>query len=177
MIDETRSTIAEHAYLAARADMEFRTNLTAARHYVENLLTAFSYAVCSRNALMLTGLTGTVAVSLDGDLQSGESKSERIIEWFAHSGLPTIQTITNISLGFGDGSALYSATYQDWESGPVPRCIAIGMYQGRLKAGPQVWRWEEHQVTKPTNRAYCRDAVHHFTSPPIRGQRSLQPAR
>jgi len=50
MPDETPSVLAGHLYAAAGAEMVFRTNLTAARHHIENLLSAFTHAVCSRDA-------------------------------------------------------------------------------------------------------------------------------
>lgn len=177
MPDETPSFLAEHIFAAARAELEFRTNLTAARHHIENLLTAFSHAVCSRDAHALGELTGGVAVSLDGHIPCGKSKPAKIIDWFAHTDPATTQTIPNISLRFGESVALYSATYQDWETGPTPRCTAIGRFHGRLKAGPQVWRWEEHGVTKFGSLAERLAAAHQLTSASVLGQSILQSTR
>jgi len=141
-------------FSAARADMEFNSTLPAARHYVENLLAAFSHAVCSRQASRLRELTQCVAVGLGGLASCpGSHTPEQIIAWFGHMAPATTQVITNLSLGFFENSVVYTATYQDWETDSWPQCSAIGAYHGRLKAGPTVWRWEEHTITKLSGRA------------------------
>lgn len=171
MPDETPSVLTEHIHAAARADLEFQTSLTAARHHFENLLNAFSQAVCNRDVHRLGELTGTVAVSLNGDCQRGDTKHGRIIAWFGHENPATTQTITNISLRLDNRSVIYSATYQDWVSEPAPRCTAMGTFQGRLHAGPQVWRWQEHTINKFSDLAELSAIDHHLSSPPVRQKR------
>lgn len=177
MPDEMPVSLAEHIYAAARADLEYGTSLTAARHHIENLLGAFSYAVCSRDANALEELTRDVAVSLNEHIPCGKSKAAKIIDWFANTGPATTQTITNISLRFGESNVLYSGTYQDWNMEYMPRCTAIGRFTGRLKAGPQVWRWEEHGVTKFGSLAERSEAAHQLTSAAVLGRSIPQSTR
>ncbi|WP_458112238.1 hypothetical protein M1D88_18620 [Arthrobacter sp. R1-13] len=159
MPDEMAVVLAEHIYAAARADMEFVTSLTSARHHIENLLSAFSHAVCVRDASALEELIRDVAVSLDGHIPCGTSKAAKIMDWFDGTDPATTQTITNISLRFDENNVLYSATYQDWNTASPPQCMAIGRFTGRLKAGPQVWRWEEHKVATFTDHFDHPEAV------------------
>lgn len=175
MPDEMPVFLAEHIYAAARTDMEFGTSLTAARHHIENLLNAFSYAVCSRDANSLEELTRNLSVSLNDHIPCGTSRAVKIIDWFAHDPATT-QTITNISLRFRENNVLYSATYQDWSTEFTPQCTAIGRFTGRLKAGPQVWRWEEHKITTFTDRSGHPEAVAQETHARSHGRSELQPA-
>lgn len=100
-------------FSAARADMEFNSTLPAARHYVENLLAAFSHAVCSRNASCLRELTQRVAVGLGGRAsRPGPHDPEQIIAWFGHTAPATTQVITNLSLGFFENAVVYTAIYK-----------------------------------------------------------------
>lgn len=147
MPDKEPTDIAQHIYAAARVDMEFQNNLASARHYVENLLNAFSQAVCTRNEPALEELVRSVAIGLAGDTSRSRATPERIIGWFGHTNAIAAQTISNISVRFEDKAVFYSAVYQDWETGPPPYCSAIGKFNGRLRTGPQVWRWEEHEMT------------------------------
>lgn len=137
MPDETPSVLAGHIYTAAGAEIEFRTHLTAARHHIENLLSAFTHAFCSRDADALGELTGHVTVSLNAHVPSGESKPAKIIDWFAHADHAITQTITNISLPSGASAVLYSATYQNWDTRRAPRCTSMGTFTGPLNTGPQ----------------------------------------
>lgn len=177
MPDEMPFSLAEHVYAAARADMEFRTSLTAARHHIENLLNGFSHAVCSRDANTLEEMTRNLTVSLNDHIPGGRSKAAKIIDWFAHTDPATTQTITNVSLRFHENKVLYSATYQDWNTEFLPKCTAIGRFTGRLKAGPQVWRWEEHGVTKFGSLAERFAGTHQLTSSPVLGRNILQSTR
>jgi hypothetical protein len=149
----TTTFLSAGIFSAARADMEFNSTLPEARHYVENLLTAFSHAVCSRNTSLLGELTQHVAVGLGTPATlPGPRDPGQIIDWFAHSAPTTTQIVTNLSLGFFEDAVTYTAIYQDWEPESGPRCSALGTYHGRLKAGPTVWRWEEHTVTRLSAR-------------------------
>lgn len=172
-MDEACSSLGADILAAARADMEFRTNLTAARHHLANLLNAFSDAVCRMDAEALDELMRTVCVILDGHPESEEPASTRIIDWFGHP-RGTVQTVSNLSIRFSDGTVLYSATYQDWDAKGEPRCTDIGRYAGRLKAGPQVWRWEEHRITRLTSLAVSHQHASHETFVRNRGQSHLK---
>lgn len=150
-------SLGDHIFAAARADMEFQNTLAALRHYLENLLAAFSYAVCSRDTGRLGQLIKGVSISLHGcpECHPGSPGPEQIISWFGHTAPIMRQTITNISVQYGQDSVLYSAVYQDWEAGPSPRCTALGTFQGKLTTGHQVWRWAEHTVTPANQNPAC----------------------
>lgn len=147
-------------FSAAGVDMEFNSALPAARHYLENLLAAFSLAVCSRDKPRLSELTRSVAIGLGGPMgRPGAMSADQIIAWFAHPASRTTQTITNLSARFFGNSVVYTATYQDWEWESGPRCFALGAYRGRLKAGPTVWNWEEHALIKLSEPALRDDGL------------------
>jgi hypothetical protein len=173
MPDEMPVVLAKHIYSAARADMEFATSLTAARHHIENLLNAFSHAVCSRDTSALEELIRDVTVSLNGHIPCGTSKAANIMDWFDHTDPATTQTITNISLRFDENNVLYSASYQDWNTESLPQCTAVGRFTGRLKAGPQVWRWEEHRITTFTDHFGHPEAVGQQNATSYPGRSSL----
>ncbi|MEO5314721.1 hypothetical protein PV772_11475 [Pseudarthrobacter sp. CC12] len=147
---------------AARADMEFKTSLPALRHYLENLLAAFAHAVVSRDDQYLDGLMKGVTVRLEGCLACTGSRpgGAPIISWFSVGSVSRRQTVTNLSVHFEEGFVLYSAIYQDWETTPAPRCIAMGTYRGRLKPERQVWRWVEHSAQRISGcPQFCPDTA------------------
>src|SRR4051812_44837491 len=82
---------------AARADMEFNTSLPAIRHYLENLLAAFTYAVFSLDDRYVGELMNGVAVRLEGcpGCSSSKPSPEKIISWFSVGARSRRQTITN----------------------------------------------------------------------------------
>ncbi|MEV7663607.1 hypothetical protein [Paenarthrobacter sp. NPDC089316] len=130
-------------FIAANADMEFTTRLPAARHHIQNLLAAFSLALCRQDAVRLADLIRGVRIS-NGSAPSTDPA--QILGWFNANHHPAAQTIHNLSVQFTDGAVHYSGFYQDWNSGPHWNCTAIRSFSGRLKAGHQVWRWEEHSM-------------------------------
>lgn len=143
------SDFCAEVFSAARADMEVHTALPAARHYLENLLAAFSNAICDRDVARLGELTRSVSIGLGGPVADpGVTDADRIIRWFAQKAVLTAQTITNLSVRCLENSIVYTAVYQDWRLNPRPECLSVGTYQGRLRAGPTVWKWEEHAIFK-----------------------------
>jgi hypothetical protein len=130
--------------------MEFETSLPALRHYLENLLAAFTHAIVSQDDQYLGELMKRVTVGLEGcpACTSSRPGPGQIISWFGVGAASRRQTITNLSVYFEEDFVLYSAIYQDWETTPAPRCIAMGTYRGRLKAERQVWRWVGHSAQR-----------------------------
>lgn len=147
--DAHSKNVGDQILAAASSDMEFTNPLPVLRHYLENLLAAFSHAICTRNTQYIDEMTGLVDVRLEGCPQCSNSSPTpgQLISWFGHGATPMRQTVTNLSIQYVGDSVLYSAQYQDWETAPQPRCMAIGTYHGRLKAGHQVWKWVEHSMS------------------------------
>lgn len=147
---------------AARADMEFETSLPALRHYLENLLGAFAHAVVSQDDEYLGELMKGVTVGLEGcpACTSSRPSSRQISSWFIVGTAVKRQTLTNLSVYFEEGFVLYSATYQDWETTPAPRCTAMGTYRGRFKSERQVWRWVDHSAQRISGcPLFCPDTA------------------
>lgn len=138
----------EVRFAAARGDMEYRTALPAARHYIENLLAAFSHAVCTRDTGHLGELTKGTSISLEGPRASVSDPNDpkQIMAWFGSASSVTTQLISNMSIQRVEDSVVYIAHFQEWETEPHLTCTAVGTYHGRLQAGPQVWRWTDHGV-------------------------------
>lgn len=99
-------SLAEHIYAAARADMEFGTSLTAAQHHIENLLSAFSHAVCNRDADALGELTHHVTVSLTGVFHPESPRLPRSSIGLPMPAPPRLRpSLTSV---FGSVKAMYS---------------------------------------------------------------------
>ena len=94
MAAETESVhLGDRVLAATRADMEFKTALPALRHYLDNLLAAFSYAVSSRDDHHLGELIGGVEVRLKGCTTCSRSlpSAKQIISWFSLGATPRRQ--------------------------------------------------------------------------------------
>ena len=99
MAAETESVeLGDRVRAAGRVDMEFKTALAALRHYLENLLAAFSYAVSSRDDHHLGELIGGVEVRLKGCTTCSRSwpSAQQVISWFSLGAAPRRQTVTNL---------------------------------------------------------------------------------
>lgn len=139
--------LAESIYAAVAGGMEFRSPLATARHHIENLLTAFGLAVSRNDASNLEKLTRSVRVELDGPYGLPQACAEEIIRWFDQESRESLQTLSNLSVRYAAQAVVYTAIYQMWDLNHEARCTRIGIYRGKLSAGPQVWRWEEHGIT------------------------------
>ena len=130
---------------AAIQDMEFRSSLPAARHYVENLLAAFSAAVGTTDTAKLIQLLQGVDIRVDGrELQPGQGP-EQVVSQFSPEGHPSLIVTNNLSVRHADGGLMYTCTYQAW-SADTPVSFTTGTLQGRLNTGPQVWKWASHDI-------------------------------
>lgn len=150
-------------YLTASQDLEFRSSLAVARHYIENLLAGFSHAVAIRDEDSLAMLIRTTRISLEKAEQASKGMDvRRIIDWLAPWNRNVLLTTTGLNVNFFGSSVLNSAVYQIWEidteTNSSPRCTSMGTLHGCLATGPQVWTWTDHtfrrlqgQATEPTN--------------------------
>lgn len=134
----------------AEQDMEFHSPLPTARHYVENLLAAFSSAVSTTDTASLSYFIKHVSVRIHGrDHVSVPFTPDDIIEQFSPAGHSALVTIQNLSVGYSEKGLAYACIYQTWDANnPIP--LSVGTLQGRLKAGPQVWKWTNHDIQRLT---------------------------
>ncbi len=127
------------------------------RHHVENLLSAFALAISTRDEDLMGELIRGVDIRFGRDIHSSTDPGpEGIIDRFEDRRRSTVQTVSNIGVKLSGSRAHYVATFQDWDLESEPTCTSIGSYEGRLIAGPQVWRWTEHAITWKGRRVGSR---------------------
>lgn len=140
------------AGLAANQEMVFSSRLPEARHYIENLLAALCHWVAEENSRELDRLMK--GVRLTGRSASGDGVQIPPAELcqamsLGHRGL--LLTTSNLQVHFDNGSVIYSCVVQLWDEPAGTSCVSRGTFRGRLEAGPQVWRWVDHEysLTRP----------------------------
>lgn len=131
----------------AARDMEPRTNLTAARHYIQNLMAAFANFVTTRDVPAMSRLLGLCRVT-HHPLKGGANLLNTrlpggLLSWCNGSAM---LTTTDLSVWNEDRDVVYHCTYQIWQPGKIAPLTAMGTFAGRLESGPQAWRWLEHHI-------------------------------
>ncbi|MBT2565242.1 hypothetical protein J7I84_01810 [Arthrobacter sp. ISL-85] len=99
----------------------------------------------------------------------GTNKAGHIDLGVPNSGHPNgtyVQTVSNINVSIHGNSALYTAIYQNWNVARNPICTSLGLYTGKIDAGPQTWRWTDHRVS-PFRADESEDAARNFIWQPI----------
>ena len=149
--EQERAARAAMLLSPVREGMDIEAQFPAvARQHVENLLSAFAYAVGARDATMLDELLRGVTVRLSGcPAPPPGSPGQSILGWFGSPRPAQLQTVNSIAVHWSGREAFYRATFQNWDASGPPACTGLGVYEGRLTAGPQVWRWTEHSILCP----------------------------
>lgn len=128
--------------------MEIEAGMAAAaRHHVENVLSALAFGISTNDAALVAELLNGVRVQLDDAADLGEAGFDSFIQWAARGRTAVVQAVTNVNVQLMNNSIRYMAVYQNWVMEPEPACFSSGTYVGRLVAGPQVWRWVEHRAS------------------------------
>ncbi|MDI2036439.1 hypothetical protein [Paenarthrobacter nitroguajacolicus] len=129
-------------------DMEYRSELSVLRHYVENRLAAFALAVSTNDPAALTSLLQSVRVDLvEAKRRTEPVDAQDIIHCLSPWNRPALLTTCNLTVQSSGDAARYTATYQLWPmAARSTEMVSFGVFRGTFNRGHQVWRWSEHTV-------------------------------
>ncbi|UYY83109.1 hypothetical protein OIT41_08785 [Arthrobacter sp. YA7-1] len=141
----------------ARVDKEFgalpmclELNLAAMvtlRHHVENLLSLWCTALDAHDWEFLRDLLGNASLYVDDEpLRSDSKDMEEFLLPRPQEPVRSSRIFTNLRIWRDNDFAYYSSSVQTWTLGSEWTCKDVSFYEGRLKSGPQVWRWDQHRV-------------------------------
>lgn len=121
--------------------------LTTLRHHVENLLSLWCTALDTNDLGLLCELLGDASLYVDdAPVAPGSPGMKEFLHGCPPDSGTSSRIFTNLRIWCGGGFGYYSSVVQTWTLGPEWTCTNFSSYEGRLKAGPQVWRWDQHRV-------------------------------
>lgn len=116
-------------------DMEYRSELSVLRHYIENRLAAFTLAVSTNDPTALKSLLQSVGVSLIGpSLKARPLEALDIINYLSPWNRRSLLTTSNLTVQCSGVSLRYAAVYQLWPTAPATNigAISFGMFRGTI---------------------------------------------
>jgi hypothetical protein len=122
--------------------------LSTLRHHVENLLSLWCSALDANDSGLLSELLGGASLYVDGaPMSPAEPDLTVLLRRCPPEAGKSSRMYTNLRIWRDSGFGYYSCIVQTWTRGPEWTCADFSSYEGRLRAGPQVWRWDQHRVT------------------------------
>lgn len=123
------------------------SGMATLRHHVENLLSLWCSAADAGDCGLLRELLGDASPCMDNECFTPRSAgtSEFLCQHPQGRDRST-RLFSNLRVWRDGDFGYYSATVQTWTVGSELVCTDFSSCEGRLKAGPQVWRWEQHRV-------------------------------
>jgi hypothetical protein len=117
------------------------------RHHVENLLSLWCSAADAGDCRLLRELLGHASPCTDNEcLPPGSAGIWEFPCQYPQGPVKSMRVFSNVTVWRDGDFGYYSALVQTWKLGSRWMCTEINPHEGRLKAGPQVWRWDQHQV-------------------------------
>jgi hypothetical protein len=123
------------------------SEMATLRHHVENLLSLWCSAADAGDCGLLRELLGDASPCTNGEcFAPGSAGMSEFPCQYPQGPVKSTRVFSNVSVWRDSDFGYYSAFVQTWTLGSQWMCTEISSYQGRLKAGPQVWRWDQHRV-------------------------------
>lgn len=123
------------------------SGMATLRHHVENLLSLWCSAVDAGDCALLHELLGDASPCMDSEcftpVSAGTSDSLRLDRQGRER---STRIFSNLSVWRESDFGYYTASVQTWTLGSQWICTDFSSCEGRLRAGPQVWRWERHRL-------------------------------
>jgi hypothetical protein len=117
------------------------------RHHVENLLSLWCSALDAHDWEFLRDLLGNASLYVDDELlRSASQDIDEFLRLGPQEPARSSRIFTNLRIWRDNDFAYYSSSVQTWTLGSEWTCKDVSFYEGRLKSGPQVWRWDQHRV-------------------------------
>ncbi|MGO4455300.1 hypothetical protein [Arthrobacter sp. RAF14] len=136
---------------ALEQEMIPNSTLPAARHFVENLLAAIARSISINDREGLSSLLHGVQITIDHDEPtSGPGTASLLLDVFRDVRPISCMTIGNLSFSLAGPDITYAGSYQLWGASAPYICVEIGVVDGKLEAGPQVWYWKELNIIRST---------------------------
>jgi hypothetical protein len=128
--------------------MELNLSGTATlRHHVENLLSLWCSASDAGDCGSLRELLGDASPFIDNECCTpGSEGMSDCLRLYPQGKAKSTRVFSNLSVWRDSDFGYYSASVQTWTLESQWICTDFSSYEGRLKAGPQVWRWDQHRV-------------------------------
>ncbi|GAA4039444.1 hypothetical protein GCM10023063_25960 [Arthrobacter methylotrophus] len=119
------------------------------RHHVENLLSLWCSAADAGDCGLLGVLLGDASLYMDDEcFTSGSPGMSEFLRLYTREKAQSTRVFTNLSVWCDSDFGYYSCSVQTWTLGSEWTCNEVSSYEGRLKSGPQVWKWDQHRVRK-----------------------------
>lgn len=123
------------------------SGMATLRHHVENLLSLWCSAVDAGDCGLLRELLGDSSPCMDNEcFTPGSAGMSEFLCLYPQGPDKSTRVFSNLSVWRENDFGYYSASVQTWTLGSQWICTDFSSYEGRLKAGPQVWRWDQHRV-------------------------------
>jgi hypothetical protein len=123
------------------------SGMATLRHHVENLLSLWCSAVDAGDCGLLRELLGDGSPCTDnGCFTPVSAGMSGFLCLYPQGKAKSRRTFSNLSVWRDSDFGYYSASIQTWTLDSQWICTDFSSYEGRLKAGPQVWRWDQHRV-------------------------------
>lgn len=123
------------------------SGMATLRHHVENLLSLWCSAVDAGDCSLLRELLRDASPLMDNECFTSVSAdmSDALCP-DPHDPAKSKRAFSNLNVWRDSEYGYYTASVQTWTLGSQWTCTDISSCEGRLKAGPQVWRWDRHRV-------------------------------
>lgn len=123
------------------------SGMATLRHHVENLLSLWCSAADAGDCGLLRELLGGVSPCIDHEcFTPGSASMSEFLCLYPRGPAKSTRIFANLSVWRDADFGYYSATVQTWALGSEWVCTDFSFCEGRLRAGPQVWRWDHHRV-------------------------------
>ena len=123
------------------------SGMATLRHHVENLLSLWCLAVDTGDCGLLRKLFGDASPRIDDEFSMPGSAEIPDFPWLDRDEPAKRKRVfSNLCVWQNSDFGYYTASIQTWALGSQWTCTDISSCEGRLKAGPQVWRWDRHRV-------------------------------
>lgn len=129
-----------------------QSGMATLRHHVENLLSLWCSAADAGDCGLLHELLGDASPCMDNEcFTPGSPGMSEFLCQYPQGPDKSTRVFSNLSVWRDSDFGYYSASVQTWTLGSQWICTDFSSYEGRLKAGPQVWRWDQHRVRTMEN--------------------------
>jgi hypothetical protein len=123
------------------------SGMATLRHHVENLLSSWCSAADAGDCGLLRELFGGVSLCIDHEcFTPGSASMSEFVCLNPQGPAKSTRVFANLRVWRDTDFGYYSATVQTWVLGSEWVCTDFSSCEGRLRAGPQVWRWDQHRV-------------------------------
>lgn len=123
------------------------SGMATLRHHVENLLSLWCFAIDAGDCGLLRELLGDASLHMDNECFTPVSANISDFPYLdPDEPAKSKRVFSNVSVWRDSDFGYYTASVQTWTLGSRWTCTDFSSCEGRLKAGPQVWRWDRHQI-------------------------------